>query len=72
MTPLGQSVFAICDEFDWKPCDEEIYAFVTDMIEKPEQIAFMVLIKKYRDDREGLFKEFEDLKKQNGDIDKSE
>ena len=72
MTPLGQSAFAICEEFDWKPSNEEIYAFVMDIVEKPEQIAFMVLIKKYRDDREGLFKEFDDLKKQSGDIDKSE
>lgn len=72
VTPLGKSVLAICEEFDWKPSNKEIYTFVTDIVEKSEQIAFMVLIKKYRDDREGLFKEFEDLKKPNGGIDKSE
>lgn len=62
MMPTGNSVRAICEEFDWKPDDDEIKAFVMEMIGPQEQAAFMFMIKKYRDDREGLLEDFEKAK----------
>ncbi len=61
-TESGKSVRAICEEFDWKPSDSELLEFVNGMIEAPERLAFMFLLKKYRDDREGLMEEFEKFK----------
>ena len=63
MTQLGNNVRAICEEFDWKPDNEEIKAFVMEMVEPKEQAAFMFLLKRYRDDRQGLLEEFEKPKK---------
>lgn len=67
MLPVGQSVRAICEEFDWKPDDDEIKAFVMEMVELREQVPFMFMIKKYRDDRKGLIEEFENAKNEFGD-----
>ena len=58
VTPMGKNIQAICEEFDWKPDDDEIKAFVTQMVEGPQQPAFMYMIKKWRDDREGLKEDF--------------
>jgi hypothetical protein len=66
VTPMGKTIMAICEEFDWKPSDDDIMLFVRDMIDKPEQPAFLFLLRKYRDDREGLLEEFE-KSKQSGD-----
>ena len=62
MMPIGNSVRAICEEFDWKPDDDEIKAFVMEMVGPREQAAFMFMIKKYRDDREGLLEDFKKAK----------
>ena len=62
MLPIGQNIRAICEEFDWKPDDDEIKAFVMEMVEPKEQAPFMFMIKKYRDDREGLLEEFKKAK----------
>ena len=67
MMPIGNSVRAICEEFDWKPDDDEIKAFVMEMIDPKEQPPFMMLIKKYRDDREGLLEDFKKAKDDLGD-----
>ncbi|HOT88647.1 MAG TPA: hypothetical protein PLC59_02625 [Bacteroidales bacterium] len=56
--PKGDSIIALCEEFDWKPDDEEIRAFVEEMINPYEKSFFMFLLKRYRDDREGLIGEF--------------
>lgn len=56
-------VYALCEEFEWTPTDEEIKAFVIEMIEPPDRAAFAFMIKKYRDDKEAFLKEFEDYKK---------
>lgn len=62
MTPMGENIRAICEEFDWKPDDDEIKAFVMEMVEAKERPAFMFMIKKYRDDREGLLEDFKKVK----------
>jgi hypothetical protein len=67
MLPIGQNVRAICEEFDWKPDDDEIKAFVMEMVDPREQAPFMFMIKKYRDDREGLLEEFKKAKETFGE-----
>lgn len=69
VTPMGKNIQAICEEFDWKPDDDEVKAFVMQMVEPAQQAPFMYMIKKWRDDREGLK---EDFKKalESGDMDK--
>jgi hypothetical protein len=62
MTPIGGAVRAVCEEFDWKPDDDDIKAFVMEMVAPKEQAPFMFMIKKYRDDREGLLEEFQKAK----------
>ena len=62
MTPLGRSAFAICEEFDWKPDDTDIIEFVKEIVGPKEQAAFVYLLKKYRDDREGLINDFKSVK----------
>ena len=62
MTPLGSNVRAICEEFDWKPSDEEIIRFVSEMVEEKERAGFLFILKKYRDDRNGLLTEFKKVK----------
>ena len=54
MTDVGRAVRSVCDEFDWKPDNDDIKAFVMEMVDPREQAPFMFMIKKYRDDREGL------------------
>ncbi len=67
MTPTGKLVRAICEEFDWKPSDNDILEFVNGMVEAPDRPAFMFLLKKYRDDREGLFNEYEKFNESEGE-----
>jgi len=57
MTSIGQNVVAICEEFDWQPQDIDIVNFVNEMIEEPDRIAFIYMIKRFRDDRNGLIEE---------------
>jgi len=61
MTPIGTSVRAICEEFDWKPDDAELKAFVSEMIGPDDRAPFFYMLKKYRDDRQGLLKEFKEV-----------
>lgn len=65
INPSGKAVAAICEEFDWQPDDEDIKAFVLDMIEAPERPAFMYMIRRFRDEPEKFLAEFEDFKKKN-------
>lgn len=67
MTPIGNNIRAICEEFDWKPDDDEIKAFVMEMVQPQEQAPFMLLVKKYRDDRNGLLEDFQKAKETMGD-----
>jgi hypothetical protein len=67
MTPVGAAVRSVCDEFDWQPDDDDIKAFVMEMVDPKEQAPFMFMIKKYRDDREGLLEEFKQAKEKLGE-----
>jgi hypothetical protein len=61
VTRSGKDIYAICQEFDWKPSNEDIINFVTGMpgmVEKHEQAALVFILKKYRDDPNGLLDEF--------------
>lgn len=66
ITSSGKDIKAVCEEFDWRPDDEEIKAFVMEMVDAPERVAFMYMIKKYRDDKSGLLEDFEKAKQQSG------
>jgi hypothetical protein len=59
MTESGQRVAAICEEFDWKPTDDDILRFVTEMVEDSEKVAFAYMIKRYRDDKEKFIEEIQ-------------
>lgn len=59
MTPVGNKIMSICDEFEWKPSDVEVRNFVNEMVDEQDRPAFGYMIKRYRDDREGLFEEIE-------------
>lgn len=66
LTPSGYAVRAVCEDFDWKPDDDEIKAFVMEQVAPPEQAPFMFMLKKWRDDREGLKEDFEKAKQMGG------
>ena len=61
LTPSGATIRSVCDEFDWKPDDAEIKAFVMEMVAPKEQAPFYFMIKKWRDDREGLKEDFKKI-----------
>lgn len=63
INPSGKAVKDICEEFDWKPTDEEVKAFVIEMIDKQDRAAFTHIVRQYRDDREKFLAEFEEFKK---------
>lgn len=62
MTPTGKSVKAICEEFEWKPTDDELIGFVKEMVEENLKPMFLFLLLKYRDHREKMFEEVDFLK----------
>jgi hypothetical protein len=68
VTPLGSRVIAICEEFDWKPTNEDFLVFVMEMVDEYDKAPFMHLLKRYRDDREGLLIEFKKCKDEQENI----
>jgi len=60
ISPLGESVVAICEEFDWKPSDIDIKNFIMEMVEDNDKPGFTYMIMMYRDDLEGLKKSIEE------------
>jgi hypothetical protein len=62
LTPTGLVVAEICNEFDWKPKDTDIFEFVNEMVEKEERLMFALILKKYRDGRDELLADFEKSK----------
>jgi hypothetical protein len=60
VTEIGKNVAAVCEEFDWKPTDEDILRFVTEMVDESDRAAFAYLIKRYRDDKNKFIKEIDD------------
>jgi len=70
LTPTGKAVVAVCEEFDWKPSNEDIELFVNDMVEEENRPAFRHFITQLRDNREGLLdslKKFNE-KRKNGEF----
>lgn len=68
MTDSGRKVAAICEEFDWRPSDEDIVKFVSEMVEDDSKDGFLFMIKRYRDNREKLLEEVKKFKESNGEI----
>lgn len=62
ITDSGKRIRAICEEFDWKPSDNDIKAFVMEMVEESERPAMAFLVKQYRDEREWLLEELRKVK----------
>lgn len=57
ITDSGRNIIAICEEFDWKPTDEDVFRFVSEMVEESDKLAFAYMIKRYRDDKEKFIDE---------------
>ena len=62
VTPLGRSVIAVCEEFDWKPSDEDIEMYVSDLIPTEVQEEFRYFILQFRDNREELMDKIKKFK----------
>lgn len=54
ITESGRKFIAVCDEFEWKPTDDEILSFVEEMIKPPERAAFFYFLTQCRDNPTGL------------------
>ena len=66
MTPVGRKIADVCYEFDWKPSDLDIRRFVDDMVDEADRIGFSYIIKRFRDDKEGLIEEVKKSREENG------
>ena len=62
MSPKGKNISAVCEEFDWKPSDEDITRFCNEMVEGVDKAGFTFIVKRYRDDRDGLIEEIKKFK----------
>lgn len=60
ITEEGKRIVAVCEEFDWAPSDEDIFRFVNELVDKEDGPTFALMIKKYRDDKEGFLNEIND------------
>jgi hypothetical protein len=68
--PRGRRVTAICEEYDWKPTDDEIAEFVMTFVSDDELLEPMAyFITRMRDEREEFLAEVENIKKQEIDPD---
>jgi hypothetical protein len=63
MTDAGNRIVAVCEEFDWKPSNDDIAKFADEMVDAPERAAIEYMIRRYRDDKDGLLKEMNDIDK---------
>jgi hypothetical protein len=61
MTAMGKSVMAICEEFDFKPCDQAIIDFI-DAATEDHREEFIFMIKRYRDERQKMIEEIKNFK----------
>lgn len=67
ITPLGENVVAVCEEFDWKPSDQDIEMFLNEFVVSEDRPGFRHFIKQYRDNRDEFLekiRKFKDI--QNG------
>lgn len=65
LTENADKVLAVIEEFDWKPSDRDVYQFVNEMVDEEDREAFFFLIKRFRDDKNGLISEIEQFRKNN-------
>jgi HD superfamily phosphodiesterase len=54
VTPVGKSVIAICEEFDWKPSDADIEMFINSLVKEDDRPAIGHFLRQYRDNRDEL------------------
>lgn len=66
VTSKGKDAVCICEEFDWKPTDEEIDLYISEFVPIDSQAELSFFIKKYRDDKVKLIEKFKKFKKDNG------
>lgn len=61
----GKKVIEACNKFGWIPTDEEIQSLVLELINGSDQPIFVYLLKRYRDDKDSLIKEFKESQESN-------
>lgn len=62
VTPLGENIIAICEEFDWKPSDNDIETFIAGMIPLEDHSSFRYFLFQYRDNRMELMEKIKRFK----------
>lgn len=62
VTPLGENVIAVCEEFDWKPSDNDIETFIAEMTPPEDHEAFRHFLFQYRDNRIELMEKIKRFK----------
>lgn len=67
VTPFGENVVAVCEEFDWKPTDADIEMFVTEMVAAEDRSVIESFIRQYRDDRGSLLEKIKRFKDSMGE-----
>lgn len=63
MSQKGKNIAAVCEEFDWKPSDEDIIRFCDEMVEDVDKVGFTFIVKQYRDDREKILDDIDRFKR---------
>ena len=61
INPTGKTVQTVCEEFGWKPSNDEITKFAIEMVEPSECASFAYIITQYRDNRSALLRELKTL-----------
>jgi len=62
MTSAGKNVNSVCQEFDWKPSDQEIKDFVMAMVDEQDRHGFIFILQKYRDNKQRFMDEYNKFK----------
>lgn len=57
LTDTGKRVASICEEFDWKPSDDDITKFVNEMVDEEFRPSMERMIRRYRDDKNSLIED---------------
>lgn len=66
ITQHGKDFISVCEEFDWKPTDEELLSFVEEMIPPQDRPAIFYFLTQQRDNPEGLKKKIQESKDSEG------
>lgn len=54
ITDNGKKFISMCEEFDWKPTDDEILSFVEELIPPDQRSAIFYFLSQLRDNPDGL------------------